>query len=221
MHALTRVGQILPPVAHRALNRAINQLDTGRRMRAHGMSIPPPVSAKFDVFAPALDRFGRATQPLYIEFGVYRGSSILEWARRIANPGARFVGFDSFQGLPEDWTDRYRAGHFSTGGEPPSTADGRVSFVKGWFDVTVPGYQPPAHDLLVICIDGDLYSSAVPCLRWAADHLRIRDYIYFDEFQDREHEGRAFDEFMAQTGFRFEAVAATYGLEKILLRRSE
>src|SRR4051812_19527823 len=39
----------------------------------------------------------------FLEFGVYRGESILWGARNHGRPESRFYGFDSFQGLPETW----------------------------------------------------------------------------------------------------------------------
>jgi len=36
----------------------------------------------------------------YLEFGVYRGESIAWWCKRIATSNARFIGFDTFTGLP-------------------------------------------------------------------------------------------------------------------------
>jgi hypothetical protein len=43
---------------------------------------------------------------LYLEFGVFQGRSIGRMAERFPHPAARFVGFDSFEGLPEDWCCR-------------------------------------------------------------------------------------------------------------------
>jgi len=37
----------------------------------------------------------------YLEFGMYRGESIAWWGRRITHPHARFIGFDTFTGLPK------------------------------------------------------------------------------------------------------------------------
>src|SRR3954451_15986691 len=51
----------------------------------------------------------------YLEFGVYKGWSMHHMVRRFTNPDARFFGFDSFEGLPEQWGEGMKVGHFSTG----------------------------------------------------------------------------------------------------------
>lgn len=38
----------------------------------------------------------------YLEFGVYRGDSLRLWLDGISHPDSRFVGFDTFTGLPRD-----------------------------------------------------------------------------------------------------------------------
>ena len=72
--------------------------------------------------------------------------------------------FDSFEGLPEAW------GHaapktFTTGGAIPAAADPRVSFVKGWFQNTLPDFLAatrlnPDRPVLVH-YDADLYTSTL------------------------------------------------------------
>ena len=44
---------------------------------------------------------GRALQ--FLELGVFEGESIERWATINSDPESRFHGFDSFEGLPEDW----------------------------------------------------------------------------------------------------------------------
>src|SRR5271155_4242855 len=65
-------------------------------------------------------------QPItYLEFGVYKGASIGHWSKIDSHPDSEFVGFDTFEGLPEAWDahiPKLHPGHFSTHGEVPVTA---------------------------------------------------------------------------------------------------
>jgi hypothetical protein len=135
----------------------------------------------------------------YLEFGVAGGRSMSRMVERFSNPDARFFGFDSFQGLPEDWVLPWNTtprGAFSTGGDLPDIADPRVSFVKGWFQNTLPPFLA-AHPLggggpVLVHYDADLYSATLFVLAtlWQAcsEHFFI-----FDEFMS--HEIIALDDF--------------------------
>lgn len=132
----------------------------------------------------------------YLEFGVWKGATILYWAEINKNPQSRFFGFDSFEGLPEQWGD-YAKGHFSTAGTLPITNDTRVSFVKGWFQDTVPTFlkQFESRNRLVVHVDADLYSSTLFLLS-SLNHLFIPDTVLiFDEFYDCLHEFRAWRDY--------------------------
>jgi len=72
----------------------------------------------------------------YYEFGVAQGDMIRFWSSKNTHPESLFIGFDSFEGLPESW-EGMKAGHFDTKGNFPEINDDRVSFVKGWFQDTV------------------------------------------------------------------------------------
>jgi len=134
----------------------------------------------------------------YLEFGVHQGESIRQWSSLNRNPASRFVGFDSFEGLPEAW-DYLDKGAFSTGGQLPTIADNRVSFVPGWFQDTLDGFL---HDFMprgriVINNDSDLYSSTLYTLT-KLDHLLVSGTIViFDEFDDVQHEFRAMQDYVA------------------------
>jgi hypothetical protein len=65
---------------------------------------------------------------LYLEFGVFEGRSMRGWSSHLTASGAHPIGFDSFEGLPEDWRPGLGTGHFATG-QPPDIADPRVRFV--------------------------------------------------------------------------------------------
>jgi len=150
-----------------------------------------PVDAFTELYEFAAKAIGNVPL-LYLEFGVYGGRSMSRMVERFPHPGARFVGFDSFEGLPEDWAQaggRKERGFFSTGGQIPTISDPRVSFEKGWFQDTLPPFLA-AHDLsgttpILVHYDADLYSSTlfVLCMLWPA----TRGYYFiFDEFMGDE-----------------------------------
>jgi len=79
-----------------------------------------------------------AGEPItYLEFGVWKGASFKMWLQLNQHAASRFVGFDTFTGLPEDWTARDPKGAFSTSGGAPQIADARGSFVIGLFQETL------------------------------------------------------------------------------------
>jgi macrocin-O-methyltransferase TylF-like protien len=132
------------------------------------------------------------------------------WAQHLPQPDATLVGFDSFEGLPEDWRHDVKSGHFRTDGTP-QIDDNRVSFEVGWFDDTLPKFTVPDHDQLIINIDSDLYSSALTVLRWTEPYIRPGALIYFDEFCDRDHEARAFSEWRTRSPYQFRPLGLAEG----------
>jgi O-methyltransferase len=79
----------------------------------------------------------RNTNILYYEFGVADGDMIRYWSTQNQSSGSKFVGFDSFEGLPESWEDKKEDRHFDQKGNFPDIKDSRVKFVKGWFQDSV------------------------------------------------------------------------------------
>lgn len=149
----------------------------------------------------------------YLEFGVFKGESMKYWSAALKNKDAKLHGFDSFEGLPEDWdTINFRKGHFDVGGKIPDIGDKRVEFFKGWFDKVLLTYVLPDHDVLIINIDADLYSSTIFILRHLRKHLKPGTFIYLDDMSRPEHEPRAFHEFMEESGLRFKLLATDYTL---------
>lgn len=146
----------------------------------------------------------------YLEFGVHQGESIRAWSQLNLHPESSFYGFDSFEGLPEAW-ENLDAGAFSTGGKLPSITDNRVNFVRGWFQETLDGFLQtfrPRHRLIVNN-DSDLYSSTLYTLT-KIDHLLVpKALIFFDEFDDVQHEFRAVQDYAAAYRKNFTVIAAT------------
>jgi Methyltransferase domain len=136
----------------------------------------------------------------YFEFGVSRGESIRRWSQLNTSPDSRFFGFDSFEGLPENWSGAPK-GSYSTKGELPAIDDSRVHFVKGLFQESMPkflmGYKAvEGHyrekNRLVLYNDCDLYSSTLFCLTQFDSVIKPGTILIFDEFGDLVHEFRAF-----------------------------
>lgn len=137
----------------------------------------------------------------------------------LRNPKSKLHGFDSFEGLPEKWIDTRPKGYYSLAGQVPQIDDTRVQFFKGWFEQTLPNYKFPPHEVLVVVLDADLYSSTNFVLNALEDVIVSGTYIYFDEFNHRFDEMRAFDEFVRRTGMKFSVAGATRSLAKVLFQR--
>ncbi len=142
---------------------------------------------------------------LVLEFGVEKGGSI----RQLAASTPRTVhGFDSFEGLPEDWAGTSeKRGKFSLGGQMPAVP-ANVTLHKGWFDKVLPGFLAAnSGPAALVHIDCDLYSSSRTVLWALADRLRAGSVILFDEYFNypnwRHHEFRAWQEFVQAFGVQY------------------
>jgi Macrocin-O-methyltransferase (TylF) len=209
---LTLIGVRLPPGFLHQIQMVVNYMSLGRWMSVHGFYFNRVIdrTAVFESVA----RQVRDKKVLYLEFGVYAGASMRYWSRELHHPETKLQGFDSFEGLPEDFDTNgpYRKGTFDVGGVIPEIDDTRVKFFKGWFEDILPTYSVPSHDVLVITMDADLYSSTKYVLCFLRPYIRAGTFIYFDDLSRPDHEPRAFDEFMQESGLRFKPVCADLSL---------
>jgi hypothetical protein len=156
---------------------------------------------------------------IYLEFGVFKGEATRHWSKVLLNPNSVLHGFDSFEGLPEDWLINMQKGHFSTNGMIPKIDDPRIKFFKGWFNETLPNYRCPKRDVMILNMDADIYSSTIYVLKALKDYIVPGTYVYFDEFNQSQHELKAFNEFMDETGMKFSLLGATPTMQHVLFRR--
>jgi hypothetical protein len=151
-------------------------------------------------------------QGLFAEFGVFQGASINEIADR--RPGDVIYGFDSFEGLKEDWAGHDCAkGAFDLGGELPVVAS-NVRLVKGWFDETIPGFlaQHPEPFAFIHC-DCDTYEATTTLFRLVGGRIQQGTVIVFDEYFGyrgwRLGEFKAWQEFVSSSGIAYEYLGFT------------
>ncbi|HXD78977.1 MAG TPA: class I SAM-dependent methyltransferase [Puia sp.] len=158
-------------------------------------------------------QFGLDQKPIqYLEFGVAGGTSFAWWVKSNHHPESRFHGFDTFEGLPEDW-HFFKKGAFSF--DIPFMDDARGTFIKGLFQNTL--YQflrdwgaktDQSAFTRVLHMDADLYSSTLFALTSLAPFLREGDIILFDEFNIPNHEFAAWNDFTRSYYIRYEVLGA-------------
>lgn len=161
----------------------------------------------------------RSVPGMVLEFGVAGGVSINFIASEVG-PGQTVHGFDSFEGLPEAWTSAYRAGHFAQA--LPDVAS-NVELVVGWFNATLPEFLE-AHpgDVSYLHVDCDLYSSTQTIFGLLAGRIKPGTIIVFDEYFNyptwRDHEHKAFMEFVAEHKVEFHYLGAVNCNKQVAVR---
>ena len=143
----------------------------------------------------------------YLEFGVSGGYSFSWWVNHNSHPFSVFTGFDTFEGLPEDWGG-FRKGAMTTHAQIPQYDDPRVSFKKGLFQETLPSFLKTLdkNKRKVIMMDADLYSSTLYVLTSLSPYLNKGDIIFFDQFNVPMHEFRAFCDFTESYYLKFQLI---------------
>ena len=154
------------------------------------------------------------------EFGVFRGDSLFSWLKNISNPESRFVGFDTFTGLPERWRATEPEGAFNVYGRLPETNDPRCTFETGLFqDTLLPVVS--AHDFsrrLVVHLDADLYSSTLFVLTTLGRHFKPGDIIFFDNFICSFDEFCAFESFVKSFRVKYEVLGAVGEYSRVCMK---
>jgi hypothetical protein len=185
------------------VSAAVNAfLSTGKKfIELDGLSAAPQFPARDEMYEYVLKHIPQSG--MCLEFGVAAGDSIRFCAKK--RPDRTFYGFDSFIGLPETWHE-HGVGAYSQGGKFPP-APKNVSFVKGWFNESLPGFietnrtELEANGIALLHIDSDIYSAAKTIFDLLTPYLRVGTIIMFDEFWNyttwEEHEYKAFMEFLA------------------------
>ncbi len=208
---LTMIGAKMSAGMFHQLHMVFNYMELGRWMVENDFQVERRVPDRKAVFASVATKI-QEKQVLYLEFGVFKGDSMRYWSSALKHPETKLHGFDSFEGLPEDFDVVYTRATHDVKGEIPQIDDTRVQFFKGWFNEVLPTYHLPKHEALVITLDADLYSSTIYVLRYLRPFITPGTFIYFDDLSRPDHEPRAFNEFIKESALRFRLVSADYSL---------
>ncbi|MEO5840453.1 MAG: TylF/MycF/NovP-related O-methyltransferase [Acidimicrobiales bacterium] len=207
----TLLSQALPNSSRLAYLAALPKLHDWVKDRAAGC---PLFADRFDLYRYVNETVIKDRPISYLEFGVFKGESITQWALTNTDDASVFVGFDTFEGLDETWrllvteTDMKS---FDVKGALPATTDHRVGFVKGYFQDTLPEFLRtfrPQHRLVIHC-DADLYSSTLYALAQCNEIMTTGTVVIFDEFSSILHEFRAFEDYCAAYRRDYRTLAAT------------
>ena len=155
------------------------------------------------------------SRPFY-EFGVWMGDSF----KYLVPKFSEGFGFDTFQGLPEDW-GVVPKGAYSSMGRVPEIQNSQ--FFIGEFEKTLPVFFSERREKAgLINFDADLYSSTITALNNAKPIIDDQTIIVFDEFIVNSHwendEYRAFLEFCDANGYAFKVDAVSLFTKQVICR---
>ena len=122
------------------------------------------------------------SRKLVMEFGVYKAGMINHQAKKF--PELNFVGFDSFEGLQEQWSGMAPEKTFDLAGKLPRVRS-NVALVKGWFAESGPRWKkenPGADVPLLVHVDCDTYAATVDVLEFCSDYVEHGLVLHFDDY---------------------------------------
>ena len=148
----------------------------------------------------------------WIELGVATGNSIRLFSSIAKKLGLspKISGFDSFEGMPEDWHGRVKKGDLSH--PMPKFKDKNITLFKGWFETSLPEFvdRELTEQIGFLHIDSDLYSSAKTAFENFTNYIGSGTVILFDEYWNyaeyADHEYKAFGEFIQDNELEFEYI---------------
>lgn len=161
-----------------------------------------------------------AHSAVVMEFGVATGRTLNHFARLL--PHKYIHGFDSFEGLPEDWTSRMPRGFFKRNNWPKVAWN--CHLYVGWFNQTIPTWKLRFVDtpILLLHVDCDLYSSTKTVLTELRKNIVPGTVIIFDEYMNypgwQNDEFRAWKEFVSENNINYEYIGRVSRHQQVAVR---
>jgi tetratricopeptide (TPR) repeat protein len=193
-----------------------SRLDAWNYLKIHAKPLPLITGSIIDTFQIAIN--AAKNQGLILEFGVRHGNSISQLAKLANQP---IHGFDSFEGIPEDWHDESK-GSYSTKGVIPKVPS-NVTLHQGWFDQTLPRFLAEhTEPVRLINIDCDIYTSTKTVLDLLAPRIESGTVMIFDEYIGnqywREDEFKAFQEAVKTYGWNYEYLSFSFFTKQVSIK---
>jgi hypothetical protein len=168
------------------------------RLMSHGRPLFSHRERLWKAIRPTL--MGK-TDLIVLEFGVAWGYATSWWLQALPSPGLEWHGFDTFTGLPTNWSRADRdvkgAGAFSASGNPPPIDDPRVRWHVGDAVLSLKALELPARSRpKFVIFDMDLGAPTHACLEILLDVLAPGDVLYFDEAFDSWNERKVIDDLL-------------------------
>ena len=136
---------------------------------------------------------------LYLEFGVFKGTTINFFANILRKENLNIYGFDSFYGLTENWTGTHHIKNiaFNRSGKIPKTLK-NVIITKGEIEDTLNNFineNLENSNINFIHLDFDTYTPTAYVLKNIKKYIKKDTIILFDEIYGfpswKEHEYKA------------------------------
>ena len=160
---------------------------------------------------------------LFLEFGVYTGNSINFFAKIIANSNREIHGFDSFEGLEEDWetNEFFPKGSFDLNKKEPKILS-NVKIIKGKIQSTLENFIKNKNEkkIAFVHMDMDTYNATKYALNKIKPLLIKGSVILFDNFYGfpnwQQHEYKAFTEEFSEGEYKYIAFSESQVAVEIL-----
>ena len=156
---------------------------------------------------------------LFLEFGVCSGKTINKIAEFASKK--KIYGFDSFEGLPEDWRSNFPKGMFKV--ERIPNVRKNIELKIGLFKNTLPEFIANSKSKMIsfLHIDCDLYSSTKDVLFNCRPLIKKGTIICFDEYWNYpgwlNNEFKAWSEFCKSNNISYRYVGYVDNFQQVLV----
>jgi len=159
---------------------------------------------------------------LFLEFGVYTGGSINLFAKQLINTKKNIYGFDSFEGLKEDWLSHvfFPKGALTLNKKTPNV-EKNVILIVGEIQNTLEKFLEENKQKIIFAhMDLDTYQSTKYALLQIKPNLVKGSVILFDEFHGHPNwqleEYKAFTEVFKEHEYKYIAFCESEAAIEIL-----